>query len=307
VDAVGIVNDLELVESRALDWIESSLGFFDPLTHVSPKRTVFVMKGAAEVALLCSLALRDRRRPRYAALAEHIFGIFRNEAVQEHLIRNPASVPSLGFYATLRLCGFEDLRYRSRLEALLRSGYLDATERAPSTELDFIHSRQQAGFPAPDTADVYRRTLTGHHPPLDPLTNDDVYTITHTIFFTTDFGRIDPPFFSDDDRRWFRFALPRLTAFYLRRADWDLSAELLITLAATGTTDVPEFVRGWELLLKVQNEDGSYDGPVDKLKEVNAAPAVEPEWAIFRDNYHTTLAVLLAIVTSPPPRASARG
>lgn len=299
MDAVSIVNDVELVESRALDWIESSLHLFDPMTHASTKRTVFVMKGAAEVALLCSLALRRARRPRYTALAERIFGIFRNEAVQEHLIGNPASVPSLGFYATLRQCGFEDLRYRARLEALLRSGYLEATERAPSSELDFIHSLHQAGFPSTGAADVYRRTLTGHHPPLDPLTNDDVYTITHTIFFTTDFGAIDPPFFTDEDRRWFRFALPRLTAFYLRRADWDLSAELLITLGATGITDVPEFVRGWELLLKVQNEDGSYDGPVDKLKEVNSS-AVEPEWAVFRDNYHTTLAVLLAIVTVPP-------
>lgn len=303
MDAVSIVSSVDLVESRALDWIESSFRFFDPLTHVSPKRTVFAMKGAAEVAMLCSLALRQARRPRYAALAERIFGIFRNEAVQEHLIRNPASVPSLGLYASLRLCGFEDLRYRARIEALLHSGYLEATERSPSSELDYVHSLHHAGFPVPEVANVYRRTLTGHHPPLDPLTNEDVYTITHTIFFTTDFGRIDPPFFSGDDRRWFRLALPRLTAFYLRRADWDLSAELLITLGATGTTDVPEFVRGWELLLKVQNEDGSYDGPVDKLKDVGA-PAVEPEWAVFRDNYHTTLAVLLAIVTAPPETAA---
>jgi hypothetical protein len=156
----------------------------------------------------------------------------------------------------------------------------------------------QAGFDAPDLAAVWRRTMLAQHPPVSDVTTDDAYTITHALFFTTDFARHTPPFFAAADERWFAAALPRLAGYWLRAGDWDLGAELLIALHAA-RVDAPVFATGWKLLLAAQREDGSYGGPLDAEHAKESEAHREREWVAFRDNYHTTLAVLLALVTAP--------
>jgi len=66
------------------------------------------------------------------------------------------------------------------------------------------------------------------------------------------------------------------------------------------------FRNQWNLLLTSQNEDGSFTGPArEESTEYGAFPQENPqgthgsktddEWVLFRDNYHTTLVVLLAL------------
>jgi hypothetical protein len=299
--APSVARDNWRIEAAALDWVRQNFEHFKPQTHSDPKRVGFVTKAAAELAMICGLAttteLGTRATP-YRELAGRVWeDIFRNDAVQDYLILSPGDVPSLGFYGSMRQCGFEDLRYREQIVRILDSGYPRAIERPPSSELDFVFSLRLAGFDAPDMEGVYRRSMLAHHPPPHALTTNDVYTITHAIFFSTDFGRSNPGFFTSADRHNFTTAHPRLTGYYLRSNDWDLTSELLITLCATGTRSqiVPT---AWEILSGAQNPDGSYMGPS------NGKPAADlssdPEWIAFRDNYHTTLAVLLALVTAPP-------
>jgi hypothetical protein len=299
--------EISRLEDRALGWVANNFDLFNPLAHNSPKRAAYVVKATAELAMLSGLAKTSRqtkRRDVYAKLAQRVWlEIFRQDSVQDFLLTRPAELPALTLYASLCQCGFKDPHYRKRLLAMLRSGYLGSAERVPTNLIEFYHSLRLARIPGgPNVAANYRRSLLGKHPPLYPLTNDDVYTITHALFFTTDFARKRPAYFSNADYRYFRSALPRLTAYYLRRQNWDLTAELLITLRAAALTSTPEFIYGWRLLVRAQNDDGSFDGPVDESRPT-PEPHGEGQWNAFRDNYHTTLAVLLALVTAHPGRS----
>jgi hypothetical protein len=182
---------------------------------------------------------------------------------------------TFNFYASLRECGFRDDDYERRLREFLKEGYVSAAERIATRDLDFIHSLQKLGleYTGERAAEVYAKSLLAQHPSLYPLTTDDIYAITHVIFFVTDFGRI-PGCFSQPDTDYLSTALPRLLRYCLQKGNWDL--------------------------LTVQEDDGSFAGPVgDQQGRAWAAAQVarhdtDQTWRSFHDNYHTTLVALIA-------------
>ena len=185
---------------------------------------------------------------------------------------------------------------------------MQAVEAPASAHMDFLYSLIVGDFSVDEAKlrldEVYRRSLLAQHPPLLPLAKSDAYAITHTLFFLTDFGRRSLRRFSDEDAGYLERALPRLLDFYLRRQNWDLSAELLIGMFVTDLWKLPAYRNGWNLLLSAQNTDGSFTGP--DLEEVHgldpttlSATTSEEDagWTLFSENYHTTLAVLMALQT----------
>lgn len=300
-------------EEKALAWVALHRDYFNPLTHTNVQRLKLSIKAAAELSLVCSLAHTSRRpdvpRAAYGALASYIWHeVFKNDAMQEYLLGNTSGLPSFSLYVYLSRCGYEDAAYRRKLEAVLEEGYIRAVESVPSMQLDLAYNLTLLGLLPGDLSmdNLYRMSFLAKRPSLYPLTTADAYTVTHTIFFLTDFGRAGATCFSAADEAYFRVALPRLLEFYLRRGNWDLSAELLLTLRGLGLDQLPVYQQGWVLMLISQNEDGSFAGPVTEEMEGFGETAsgsadgsgddgdADQGWVSFRDNYHTTLAVLLA-------------
>jgi len=222
-------------------------------------------------------------------------------------------MPVFSLYASLRQCGFEDLTYRHQLEELIQDGYGIAVERFPFVKLNLVHSISTAGFSLGGLSAeaIYRDSLLAAHANPYFVTTHDAYSITHVLFFLTDFARVLPSCFSEADRAYFRSALPRLLEYYLRRQNWDLTSELIVSLKAAGADDSPTYYNAWLLLLASQNEDGSFSGPVgDTLDPTGDFNETDPresgcsstvrEWNYFYENYHTTLVALLACLVALP-------
>ena len=298
------------VEDKALSWIIDRRQSFNPLSHVNIQQIKLAIKASAELALVCALAEDNNalsHLSRYRQLADFLWNeIFQQEALQEYLLDNPSGLPTFSLYASLRQSGFEDESYRSRLKRILSDGYMQAVEAPPSAHMDFFHSLIAADLCVEDAKvrleELFRSSLLAQHPSLFPLVKADVYTITHTLFFSTDFGRNSLHRFSVSDTKYLKHMVPRLLDFYLRRQNWDLSAELLIGVFLSDLCNVPAYHNGWQLLLTAQNADGSFTGP--DLEEIHGCTPSTPsemtkkedaEWTLFRDNYHTTLAVLMAL------------
>jgi len=310
--------------AKALGWVQGHREDFNPLAHASVPRLKFAIKAAAELALLCSIACTRRRgcgiHQAYRDLAAELWhGFFVHEPTREYLLDNPTGLPLLSLYSALYRCGYDDASYRSRLIELLRDGYVAAGERPPAGQLDFLYGLQVAGFEYRShwagglelsLESGYRRSLLSSRPSVYHLTTPDVYAMTHVAFFATDFGAALPDFFSADDREYFDAAMPRLLEFYVRKGNWDLTAELLIVLRCLGVSSDREVHEGWLLMLAAQNADGGFPGPVtDEIRGYGeeqgpaaagsgvapGEPSVDGNWIDFRDNYHTTLAVLLAV------------
>jgi len=303
---------VRLVESRALSWIADRKQLFNPLSHANIQRIKLAIKASAELAMVCALAEDNNSRSRpagYRLLMLFLWHeVFQQEALQEYLLDNPNGLPTFGIYASLRRSGFEDEPYRIRLKRILSQGYMQAVEAPASAHMDFLYSLIVGDLSVDETKlhldEMYRRSLLAQHPPLLPLTKSDAYAFTHTLFFLTDFGRRSLHRFSDEDADYLGRALPRLLDFYLRGQNWDLSAELLIGMFVTDLCKLPAYRNGWHLLLSAQNADGSFSGP--DLEEVRGPePATllgttskeDAEWTLFSENYHTTLAVLMALQT----------
>lgn len=309
---------------RSLAWVRDHLDGFNPLCHRNTQRLKLGIKASAELALVCSIASTRRREGEifqaHREFASYLWNeSFSRDPVHEYLLDNPTGLPSLSLYASLYRCGYDDASYRSRLAELLRQSCVSSEERTPASHLDFLHGLEVTGLKLDNASverlglsakEVYRRSLLAAHPNLYLLTTTDAYAITHTIFFTTDFGLVQPAYFSGKDREYFSAALPRLLDFYVRRENWDLTAEMLIALRVLGLESVPSYYDGWLLLLSSQNADGSFSGPEteevrgygEDSRRGTAESDVEQtdeeaarDWIVFRDNYHTTLAVLLAV------------
>jgi len=304
-------------ERRALSWIVDRVRFFNPLREGDLRRFNASIKPFAELVLTSAIArgsVNERRLPSYQDLARFAWNeVFANEAFREHLLTHSASLPAFSIYASLRRCGFEEPRYRRRLESLLETTYVTVVEQLPFVKLQQVHSLSAAGLPLSGLSarSIWRRSLLAAHPSLYPLTTLDAYAITHVLFFLTDFARRRASCFTNDDDAYFRRALPRLLQYYLRRGNWDLSSELLVCLKAVGATDNDVYEDAWVSLLAAQNGDGSFSGPDEDGTGVvndhaNTSPQTTPsdpedaERRYFYDNYHTTLVALLALLVALP-------
>ncbi len=182
------------VEELAADWIGRHLVCFNPLSQINSRRMKFAIKAASELALLCGIALKNTKNDglhRYHKWAHYLWSnVMSVEAFQEHLIANATGLPAFSLYASLRQCGYEDEEFRSRLQKLLDARYILFSERIPAVQLDLLHSVVAGEFDQDEIRmeDLYQRTMLSSCPTLYPLTTLDVYAMTHTVFFLSDFG-----------------------------------------------------------------------------------------------------------------------
>lgn len=295
-------NRTQDMEHRALSWITERLHYFNPLGYTEILKLDLALKASAELALVCECGLSqhgEKSHKKYIDISSFIWcEVFCAPAVRDYLLSTELGLLTFGFYASLRRYGYQDVEFERRLHRLLREGYVSVAERIPTRDLDLLHSLTRLGLPwkGEPLDRIYSRCLLAGHPPIYPLTVDDVYAITHDIFFVTDFGRT-PGCFSDSDLNYLADLLPKLLQFYLRKGNWDLVAELLICMTATDLDQLDVYCDGWGLLLNSQQPDGSFPGPkgdqAGRLWGDSGRSDTDPEWLRFHDNYHTTLVSIL--------------
>ena len=116
----------------------------------------------------------------------------------------------------------------------------------------------------------------------------DVYAITHTILYATDFGRT--PTLPGGSVADCRMLLKILLAEYIRLCDTDIVAELVAALYCIG--DVPTELDdlAWRLLGTVQVDDGHV--PHGRLP--SAPCKLLADGMPFSVEYHSTLATIIA-------------
>lgn len=124
--------------------------------------------------------------------------------------------------------------------------------------------------------------------------------MTHTAFYLGDFGRTAPGL-GEDALAHAGDLVDRLLRHCVRREQWDLAAELVLTRFILGSEplDTPSGAAAVECLVRAQRPDGAIPGRSAALAAHPSAPGGE----FFRKAYHTTLvtALMALIVSSPRP------
>jgi hypothetical protein len=257
---------------RALDWIELHLSDFDPQTEegsVDALRN----KALAELAFLgeCLCRALPAERPRSQRILSFVAKVWERPEYQDLIL---SSAPMI--------------------QRVVDAGYALALEAVPFRMMDLRHVLDHAAIhhALPAMKDLFVQTMLAQRPPIYYLTSADVYCLTHTIFYLTDFGFETSDVIERSILSSYRRMIEHLLGLYVRLSDWDLTAELLICAHCLKSPSSEVQSAAMQAITAAQLEDGSVPAPKFDLRSEDARRAGVRY--VFEHNYHTTLVSALA-------------
>jgi hypothetical protein len=288
---------------RASAWLRRELRSFDPRgqnTDLDEARRTAL----AELALLCLLL---RRLPPgagdYGWLVEPatqlLVRAFRRKEVHSFLFEGPvaAFAGHLLIWLALPPEIAEGIVTRSELQTLLDKRNVTRVERTPTRllELRYLLDLADLRHKLPGWRALYRGTLAASRPVTESLEPSDIYAITHTIFYVTDFGREPARALSGAERARLIQLTDELQERMIRARHWDLVAELILTRCCLAEPRSRADGAGWEALARAQAAEGAFLSPAAQhLVESLASGPEERRELIFLASYHTCLVAVLA-------------
>jgi hypothetical protein len=194
-------------------------------------------------------------------------------------------------YAALAPAGVRDDLRAAALARVRAGDFLAPGTKTPCQRLETRYYAEKANVPhgIESYRELAERSLL-LHPPAPPVAVGDAYTITHTAFYLSDYGYRAAGLAAADRTRAEDATRGLLTAS-VGEQQWDLTGELVITLACLGgdPTATPEGRAGIDCLARAQRDDGAIPG---RSAAANVSPTLPPD-RFFRRAYHTTLVTAL--------------
>jgi hypothetical protein len=287
-------------------WLDRRLRTFSPCRGGYPE--AWRLKAFGELALVVTYLqqwghLRGHRSLRRwrAFIADHL-----DDRVYGELARKQPAVAFayLAPYLMFRSTGYRSPYLEDTLRLFVRRGFLAAQESVPYRVMERAHALWKSGYlPAePKWRRLARPTALLKRG--NPLAWDDdaAYSVTHTLFYLTDFGNRPGPLTKVEADHAVRI-VECLLVHYCRIRHWDLVGELLINLnclpsarSLIGEAAVRRYRSAWR-------KDGAVPplGPRPPGLRDGEGPR-DP----FRRYYHSTLVAVLFCATEANRRAAAR-
>ena len=209
--------------------IHDNLRYFDPLIQCKISEDLR-HQALAELSLLCLLV---KRYEAFDSMAEMtaamnlVARLYDSAFFQTILYRwNDALVSYLILTVSLEKHGYEVSQQKSIVQEMVLRSNLCSIERTPYRLLELRHILDIGGFAhsLPSYRDLWRRTLLAQRPNLVFLSDSDVYAITHTLFYLSDFSWTDVDCLSPQDVEYAHYAIAHLLGVYVRRKHCDLVA-----------------------------------------------------------------------------------
>lgn len=284
--------------NRSLNWLSSRLPEFSPLNHgrIDP----FRLKAFAELTLVYASLVEWNHEGLGAKLTS--WGAFiTNHCERPAYAQGPRKEPLIAFaylmpYLSLRGIGYRSGYYEETLRKLSRNRWLKSVELVPYRVLDREYVLWKSGFTRrePPWRRLYLATAAGQSN--NPLRFDDeaTYSLTHSIFYITDFGKRCRVLSRSGITRVASLA-ECLLLYYWRMGFWDLVGELLITLNCLGGLNSAIVEGATSAFFSAHKNNGCVPAKrdLDRNQEFGEKPRQKKRDREFRDCYHTTLVSLL--------------
>jgi hypothetical protein len=287
-DSARLLSVADACLRHGWSWVARNTLRFLPSDPSDPE----TMKQISELALVYGHTLQwlSPDSKSLDTVGEFLLCFLQRAEISHFLRKRPAYYNAYSFaYLALRMTGTRLEGFERALAAAHRAGYPAACEKIPFRAMELEYLRWRAGLTRHEPAWelLYRATTLTRCKNPAYLVNWEVYSITHTLFYWTDF--CGPA--SKMRRRECNRAVELLEIIlvnYWRRANWDIVGELLLNLVALDRSGTPLFALCADSWLNAWRSDGTIPGP-------KFAPEVEQpsEDYIFERCYHTTLVGLL--------------
>jgi hypothetical protein len=145
------------------------------------------------------------------------------------------------------------------LQRLMEERNVLALERAPvrMLELRFVLDALKLAHDLPSRRALVELGILRRPLNVDALWPGSIYSITHVIFFATEYGVRTREVFSAEDLARLGATTSRLVEGTIGLEHWDLVAELILARKCLGLSE-PANTTAWQALAGAQQADGSF-------------------------------------------------
>jgi Domain of unknown function (DUF6895) len=126
------------------------------------------------------------------------------------------------------------------------------------------------------------------------ITDGESYSITHALFYLSDFGSRSIAGLSPSQREHIHWVVEHLLGMYICAGNWDLVSELMVSYQCLGQTTSDIYALGWQSLIDAQWPCGAIPGPYYIAQKADNLTGVQRRKYVFEKCYHTTLVTALA-------------
>jgi hypothetical protein len=279
---------------KGIRWVADHLPLFTPQDAADPQQ----MKSIAELALMYRLI--NRWHPTLRIDAFKLIESFLEQALCDPLpvyivLQKPWHYNYyLGLYLIMRAAGHHNELWEEALTRLKSQGYPDILESSPYRKLENRYYHALVGIRPHHKphwkSSEYRATTLGKCRNPIRLTTLESYSVTHTLFYLTDFSESDNSV-PEKERKRIMEIVKTLLFHYWRKRNWDMSGELLLNSLALQRDDIPWFNNAAFDLLNAWRSDGALPGP--SFQQVDITMGSNDSLQAFPHLYHTTLVGIL--------------
>jgi hypothetical protein len=284
----------------ALEWLGANLDRFNPIGGQDEREDAEKHKAFIELSVLI---WRLRREPRMAGnaqlerLLDFVAAVFAIEPFRERLVRvDDLFITYALLYAVLHEAGrIDDSREHRRMQRFVDSSTVQISERSPHRVLEVRQVLDAAGLrhTLPSTRALAARTILMHPITLVRATEHDAYSVTHDVFYLSDWGCTPVRGLSASALRRTRRTVDELLGMYIYARHWDLVGELLLAAQFLGDAHSDFYECGRRALVDAQLADGVVPGPAYDADEAAAREESERAEYVFKECYHPTLVAAL--------------
>ena len=261
--------------------------------------TVQQVKPVAELALACDLMRHTKSVSRFSSEAgalsnsilEHCWKeLERGEVLRRLLTRSLDLYSLITVYPPFRRAGLRNKALECVIATLSSSSGILALEFPAWRLLDFAVALQMLGMHSPwEPKRIFAHTWLGKRPWPWLLSDNAAYSLTHTVFYATDFGRT-PTGLSEHTRTYLTRWCAVWCDYYVQVKNFDLLCELIMVTHCIGKCAPSRAVRH---LSNAQKSNGAVPVPA-VLATMLARTGVGRSNSRFLQTYHTTLVALMA-------------
>jgi hypothetical protein len=285
------------VSERAANWVSANLAQFE--YHPDHDRTLTArLKALSELAIAAEVLLQNRREDVWFEKKSKEWLSFCWSQLNEGNILWQVIDRRADFllFAAMYLPFMRNGMRNEQLEQAIRDGLRNRGASSHEFQgwvlLLIVRTLHLLEIESPWTIDsCFRDTWLHNLPEPWSIRNESAYSLTHTVFFLTDFGQ-RPDHLPEVYRQYLVLWLPVWLEHYRTSWNHDLLAEMIIVARCIHVEDENDW---GSILLSRQEKDGTLRKPRMQQTGPNEVKDVRKQ---FQEKYHSTLAVLMASVMS---------
>lgn len=290
------------VAERAIEWITSNLDLFQLSHATTDEQRLWLLKPLGE--LLLTLDVLDRSGLQSWASVSKLVSLgvelaWRETGSGQLFLRLLGEYPDWvilsTLYPTLQRFGLPTDALVQQLTRLLSMRGVRAIEYPAWRELDLVYACVKLGVkPLAEPGAVASRTWLAAHPEPWLLSEGAAYSVTHTVFYITDFGA-EPNSLSTRSREYLTLWAPSWQQYFDEAVNYDLLGELVMALRCIGVSE--DAYPAFPALRLAQEADGLVPSPPGAGRNL-VDERCDARRVRFLRNYHTTLVAIMACAMS---------